>query len=128
VSKPPILERNLQKKILLALAKVPNLFCYKAQATSRRGIPDIVGCVNGVFFALELKRKGGKVAPIQRYTLDEITKAGGIGLVVDETNWEGTLHGIQEIATSEKKQDDQTIVHGPTLGQVQDSSITTGNM
>ena len=116
MSKPPNLERNLQKKILLALAKVPNLFCYKAQATSRRGIPDIVGCVNGLFFALELKRKGGKVAPIQRYTLDEIIRAGGFAMVVDETNWNGVLDGLQQIAASEKKQDDHIIIHGPSLG------------
>lgn len=116
MSKPPILERNLQKKILLELAKIPNLFCYKAQATSRRGIPDIVGCVNGVFFALELKRKGGKVAPIQRYTLDEITKAGGIALVVDEDNWEYIFHGFQQISASEKKQDVQDFIHRLTIG------------
>ena len=110
--KPVLLERNLQKKILLQLAKVKNLFCYKAQATSRRGIPDIVGCVNGLFFSLELKRKGGKVAPIQRYTLEEITNAGGLALVVDETNWKDVFSGLQKIATSEKKSNVQNQVFG----------------
>jgi hypothetical protein len=115
VKKPPRLERLLQAQVLRDLSKVKNLFCYKAQATSRRGIPDIVGCVNGVFFALELKRKGGKVAPIQKYTLEEITNAGGLALVVDETNWEDVLSGLQKIATSEKKSNVQSQLSGPKV-------------
>jgi hypothetical protein len=114
--KQPILERNLQLKVLAQLKTIPNIFCYKAQATSRRGIPDIVGCANGVFFALELKRKGGKLAPIQRYTLDEIVMAGGIALVVTEDNWGDIFSGLQKIASTEKKQNVQTQLHGPKVG------------
>jgi hypothetical protein len=41
------------------------------------GIPDIVGCWNGAFFAVEVKADGGKTTPWQDRTLAAITKAGG---------------------------------------------------
>ena len=46
-----------------------------------RGIPDIIGCYKGRFFAIEVKSEEGKVSPWQARVLALIAKAGGIALV-----------------------------------------------
>ena len=52
----------------------------------RSGIPDIVGCIKGVFFGIECKAQGGKPTALQQREIGRIRDAGGIALVVDETN------------------------------------------
>ena len=52
----------------------------------RSGIPDIIGCHNGVFFAIECKANGGKTTALQDRELKRIGEAGGFTLIVDETN------------------------------------------
>ena len=41
-----------------------------------RGIPDIIGCYNGLFVAIEVKRPGEKPRKIQEYTMQLLRKAG----------------------------------------------------
>jgi Holliday junction resolvase len=52
----------------------------------RSGIPDIVGCIDGLFFGIECKAQGGKPTALQQREISRITDAGGIALVIDETN------------------------------------------
>lgn len=50
------------------------------------GIPDIIGCWNGWFIAIETKAKGKKsgVTPNQANRLKEIQSAKGLALVIDD--------------------------------------------
>ena len=52
----------------------------------RNGVPDIVGCLNGVFFAIECKANGGRPTALQLREIDRINVAGGFAIVVDEDN------------------------------------------
>lgn len=52
----------------------------------RSGVPDIVGCFNGVFFAIECKANGGRPTALQLREIDRINVAGGFAIVVDEEN------------------------------------------
>jgi len=54
----------------------------------RSGVPDIVGCLNGVFFAIECKANGGKPTALQLREIDRINAVGGFAIVVDEDNVE----------------------------------------
>lgn len=54
----------------------------------RSGVPDIVGCVNGWFIAIECKANGGKVTALQARELEAIRRADGVATVVDETNYD----------------------------------------
>jgi hypothetical protein len=47
------------------------------------GIPDFVGCWEGDFFSIEAKAPGGEPTPMQLRRHEEIRKAGGIILVID---------------------------------------------
>ena len=52
----------------------------------RSGIPDIVGCLNGIFFAIECKANGGRPTALQLREIDRINVVGGFAIVVDEDN------------------------------------------
>ena len=44
----------------------------------RSGVPDLVGCCNGKFFAIECKAGKGKTTALQDNELRKIKEAGGI--------------------------------------------------
>lgn len=54
----------------------------------RSGVPDIVGCLNGVFFGIECKANGNKPTALQLKEMRKIMDAKGYCVVVDENNVE----------------------------------------
>lgn len=60
----------------------PQAWIYVTADRWRSGIPDVLMCHHGRFIALEVKTPRGRLAPIQRVTLEHITRAGGIAHVV----------------------------------------------
>jgi Holliday junction resolvase len=56
----------------------------------RAGIPDIVACANGFFLAIECKAGKGKTTALQDRELENIRAAGGVTLVLYDTE-EDTL-------------------------------------
>jgi hypothetical protein len=50
------------------------------------GVPDFIICIAGLFYGIECKANGGKPTALQLKHHDDIRKAGGVALVVDETN------------------------------------------
>ena len=52
------------------------------------GVPDFLICLRGRFVAIECKANGNKPTALQTRHLEEIRKAGGVAVVIDETNYE----------------------------------------
>ena len=52
----------------------------------RSGVPDIVGCYDGKFFGIECKAGKNKLTALQERELVLITRAAGLGVVVNEEN------------------------------------------
>lgn len=50
------------------------------------GVPDIVGCYKGKFFAFECKAGGNKPTELQNLNMSKIRNASGAALVVNEHN------------------------------------------
>jgi hypothetical protein len=50
------------------------------------GVPDILGCYHGKFFAIECKAGSNKATALQLRNLSQIASAGGYALVVNEEN------------------------------------------
>jgi len=50
------------------------------------GVPDIVGCYDGLFFAIECKAGSNKATKLQEKNMDWIAEAGGLTWIVNETN------------------------------------------
>jgi Holliday junction resolvase len=52
----------------------------------RSGVPDLVGCMNGQFFALECKAGRGMTTALQEKNIEFIRANGGFAMVVNENN------------------------------------------
>ena len=78
------IESKLQTKLIYVLKKTfgEHIWFSKISDRYNRGIPDIVGCINGKFFGLELKATKGKPTLLQMYTMDKINEAGGKACIV----------------------------------------------
>jgi len=63
----------------------------------RSGVPDDIGCYQGVFVAVEYKANGGKPTALQLKNMDDIRKSGGVALLVDEHN----VHQLERLIDDE---------------------------
>ena len=63
---------------------------------TKEGIPDILACINGKFYGIELKGNGGRPSVLQLITLQKIKEAGGIGILLypeDLKRFENFING-----------------------------------
>lgn len=72
------------KKAIKEWLKVRGVWFFMPVPTGRGviGIPDFICCWNGYFIAIEAKSKTGRPTPAQKGNLEDITRAGGVALVV----------------------------------------------
>lgn len=77
-------ESDIVKSIMKYLKAVPRCFAWKEHGGmyGTAGIPDIIACVDGRFYAFEVKTKTGKPTKLQEATIRKILKAGGTAVVV----------------------------------------------
>lgn len=75
-------EQQIQKKIITYLEK-EGCYVVKVMSASKSGVPDILGCYEGVFFGIEVKTPttSNNVSKLQEYNLDKIIESGGHSLV-----------------------------------------------
>lgn len=83
MSRPIKKESKYQRELIKRLRKIPNSWWTVKEAGSIRGLPDIYGCINGVFVTLEVKKcqaeameTTGRIV-LQRKTINDIKKVGG---------------------------------------------------
>ena len=82
-------ETIFKEKVMPLLRDLPNSWWEKIQQKSIHGTPDILGCLQGTFVAIELKsEENARITELQKYKLDLIDRAGGVALVVCPENWE----------------------------------------
>lgn len=67
----------------------------------KSGVPDIVGCLNGRFFALELKSNVGKASALQLKVIHLMKLAGAYAVVVSPDNWDEVKRDLIKIYESE---------------------------
>ena len=79
-----MLEKDIVNKIMKYLKTVPRCFAWKEHGGmyGTAGIPDVIACVNGRFFAFEVKTDTGKTTALQDATIRKILSAGGRAFVV----------------------------------------------
>ncbi len=73
-------EKCLQKKILDYLNSI-GAYVRKISLAGRGGVPDIIGCLDGKFFAIEVKAGSRRPTALQQYNLNKIRQAGGEAIV-----------------------------------------------
>ena len=77
-------ENNIVKAILKYLKTVPHCFAWKEHGGmyGTAGIPDIIACIEGGFYAFEVKTDTGKTTALQDATIRKIKNCGGHAYVV----------------------------------------------
>ena len=78
------------------LLTLKNTWFFKTQEVSRRGIPDIIMCVNGFFVAMELKVDSDLDA-LQIYNINKIKAANGWAGEVSPKNWKKTFAYLKKL-------------------------------
>lgn len=91
------LEKDFQRAVLKKLRDISGSWWVKINDRVTVGLPDLIGCVSGVFVAIELKTKT-KVTALQAHTLRRITRSGGQAFVVNPDNWNEVYALILKIA------------------------------
>ena len=83
-------EVKVKKKVVDQLKKLGAYYFYPVTGGyGGSGVPDIVGCYKGKFFAIECKAGKNKPTPLQQKNIDAIAAQGGAVWVVNEDNMEG---------------------------------------
>jgi Holliday junction resolvase len=59
---------------------------YIGGISANNGTPDILACLNGRFIGIEAKAGKNKPTDLQTHNLKRIDEAGGLALVINETN------------------------------------------
>ena len=70
-------EQRIQSKIMQYLKK-EGIYAFKTITLGRKGIPDIIACVNGRFVAIEVKQPGGRLTELQSWNIKQINDNHGI--------------------------------------------------
>jgi penicillin-binding protein-related factor A (putative recombinase) len=82
-------EAKVKKRVVQQLKLLDAYYFYPVTGGyGRSGVPDIVGCYKGKFFAIECKAGTNKPTPLQALNLEQIMLTGGIALVINEENVE----------------------------------------
>lgn len=80
-------EKKVKTKVVEVLKGFGAYYFYASTGGyGASGVPDIVGCYQGNFFAIECKAGKGKTTALQEKNIANIYAAGGTALVVNENN------------------------------------------
>jgi Holliday junction resolvase len=80
-------EAKVKQRVVKQLKSLGVYYFYPVTGGyGRSGVPDIVGCYRGRFFAIECKAGRGKPTEMQQYNLAMIKESGGMAIVVNEDN------------------------------------------
>jgi len=80
-------EKRVKEKVVRVLKEEGVYYFFPAtHGYGRSGVPDIIMCVNGHFLAVECKAGFNKPTALQERELDNIRRARGIAVVINENN------------------------------------------
>lgn len=68
----------------------------------KAGIPDLICCINGIYFEIELKASNGKPTELQRYNIKLTNEANGIGMILYPEgfkNFKNVVEGVLKCNT-----------------------------
>jgi hypothetical protein len=90
-------EAKVKKKVVEQLKQLRAYYFYPVTGGyGRSGVPDIIGCYEGLFFGIECKAGNNKPTPLQEKNLKEIRAAGGLDMVVNEDNMHEVANELRE--------------------------------
>ena len=91
-------EKKVKTKVVAILKELRAYYFYPvAGGYGASGVPDIVGCYNGKFFAIECKAGKGKTTALQEKNIAQIIATGGKAIVVNEDNIDHVRYFLGEM-------------------------------
>jgi len=85
-------EVKVKRNVVAQLNQLGAYFFYPVMGGyGSSGVPDIVGCYKGRFFAIECKAGKNKPTTLQQKNIDRIAAQSGAVLVVNEENMGGVM-------------------------------------
>jgi Holliday junction resolvase len=97
-------EGKVKKNIVKQLKTLGAYYFFPATGGyGKSGVPDIVGCYQGLFFGIECKAGKNTPTALQEKNLKEISTAEGIALVINEEN----MNDVSDILTQASEQVDK---------------------
>lgn len=91
-------EAKVKKKVVDQLKSLGAYYFYPVTGGyGSSGVPDIVGCYNGRFFAIECKAGTNKPTALQQKNIDAIRTSGGAAIVVNESNMMEVIQWITSL-------------------------------
>lgn len=95
-------ENKVKGQIKKWLLSLPGCWFYSATAGpwSVGGIPDLIGVINGRFFAIEVKGPGrvNSATPLQKMRIAQIKGAGGVAFIADSLETVQTMFAEEKLA------------------------------
>lgn len=80
-----MLESKIQTKIIKLLESIPHTYVIRPIVCSKRGNPDIIALIDGIYVAIEVKQPNKKPTNLQLSRINKIKQAGGIAFVAHST-------------------------------------------
>jgi len=91
-------EKKVKTKVVAILKELGAYYFYPVTGGyGASGVPDVVGCYNGKFFAVECKAGKGTTTALQDKNIAQIRACGGRAIVVNEENIEDVRKLIWEL-------------------------------
>ena len=88
-------EAKVKKVVVAQLKKLCAYYFYPVTGGyGQSGVPDIVGCYEGLFFGIECKAGKNKPTPLQEKNLEQIRDAKGLDMVINETNMNNVANDL----------------------------------
>ena len=95
-------EKKVKTKVVAILKELGAYYFYASTGGyGASGVPDIIGCYKGRFFAIECKAGGGKTTALQDKNIAQIIAQGGLAIVVHEDNIEDVNELLRHIERSQ---------------------------
>ena len=96
-------EKKVKNAVVKILKEYANLYYFYPVmgGYGASGIPDIVGCYCGRFFAIECKAGKGKTTALQEREIGRIQAAKGWAFVISELN----VEHVEELLRMEKQRE-----------------------
>ena len=88
-------EAKVKQRVVAQLKSLGAYFFYPVTGGyGRSGVPDIVGCHMGKFFAIECKAGRGRPTEMQQYNILRINESGGKVIVINEDNMDTVIRWL----------------------------------
>lgn len=82
-------EKNFENKIKKYLKDNGVWFVkFFANSYTKKGVPDILACVNGYFLGIEVKASRGTPSELQKYHVEKINESGGFAIILYPKNYD----------------------------------------